>query len=137
MDYNIIYEKFLSLCGYDYSDLPQSDVLIHRLINNGVALYNSKAKKYTDILEGKVVCDDNTETINKELGETDLLILVYLMCEIVATNKYMEYTSLWGTVAHETGIKEYKAQCSARESAINRFKNQVTMLIEDEITTFD
>ena len=68
MDYNDIYEKFLDLCGYDYTELPQTDELRYRLINNGVGLYNSKAKKYPDVLQGGIKCDNSTETINKYLN---------------------------------------------------------------------
>ena len=137
MDYNDIYEKFLDLCGYDYTELPQTDELRYRLINNGVGLYNSKAKKYPDVLQGGIKCDNSTETINKYLNETDLLVLVYFMCFITASNKYMEYTSLWGTVANETGLKDYKANCSAKKSAVDYFKKQIDTLIEDEIISFD
>lgn len=137
MNYDLIYEKFSDLCGYDYSELPQNDEMRYRLINNGVALYNSKAKKYSDILQGGVTCDDGTETINKELHEVDLLIVAYFMSHITASNKYMEYTALWSTMANETGIKDYKAQCQAKESAILYFKNKIEELIDDEISTFD
>lgn len=137
MSYDEIYEKFLDLCGYDISELPQEDVLIYRLINNGVGLYNRKAKKYSDILQGDVVCDNETETINKKLNEVDLLILAYFMCFITASNKYLEYTSLWGTVANETGIKDYKSNCASKKDAINYFENQIKSLIEDEIVSFN
>lgn len=137
MDYNEIYAKFLDLCGYDYDELPPTDELRYRLINNGVALYNSKAKKYNDILKGGVKCDNSTETIDKELDEIDLLVLVYFMCYITASNKYMEYTSLWSPVSNESGLKDYKSNCSAKKSAVEYFKNQITTLIEDEIVTFD
>ena len=32
MDYNDIYEKFLDLCGYDYTELPQTDELRNNLM---------------------------------------------------------------------------------------------------------
>lgn len=137
MDYNEIYEKFLDLCGYDYAELPQDDESIYKLIKNGVALYNNRAKKYPDILQGKVKCDNETETIDVELPETDLLVLVYFMCFIVASNKYTEYTSLWGTIANETGLKDYKSNCLAKQQAVDYFKNQINTLIEDEIISFD
>lgn len=137
MDYNVIYDKFLNLSGYDYAELPQDDESIYRLINNGVALYNSKAKKYPDILQGKVKCDNLNETLDVELEETDLLVLVYFMCFIVASNKYTEYTSLWGTIANETGLKDYKSNCSAKKEAMDYFKNQIDSLIEDEIISFN
>lgn len=137
MDYNTIYEKFISLSGYDYSELPKTDELRYILINNGVALYNSKAKKYSDILQGGVVCDDDSETINKDLKELDLMILGYFMAFITASNKYAEYTAVWDTMANETGLKDYKAQCSAKESMVKYFRNQIDTLIDDEIDTFD
>lgn len=137
MTYDTIYEKFLDLCGYDCSDLPQTDEMRYRLINNGVGLYNNKARKYSDILQGRVKCDNATETINVELDEVDLLILVYFMCSITASNKYLEFTSLWSTVAHETGLSDYNTQCKAKEGAVKFFNQQIDMLIDDSISTFN
>lgn len=137
MTYDTIYDKFVFLSGYDYSELPQTDELRYRLINNGVALYNSKARKHSDILQGGIACDDDSETINIELNELDLMLVGYFMAFLIAQQKYIEYTSLWATFANETGIKDYKAQCSSREGTIKRFEDKIESLIEDEICTFD
>lgn len=137
MDYDLIYEKFLDLCGYDYAELPQTDAMRYRLIHNGVDLYNQKAKKYEGRLQGNVICDDDTESINVKLTSTELMILAYFMCKIIATTKYTEFTSLYGVVANEMGLKDYKAQCTARENTINYFNKQIDNLIEDEIDTFN
>lgn len=136
MDYDVIYEKFLDLCGYDYAELPQTDALRYRLINNGVDLYNQKAKKYESRLQGNIICDDDTESINKKLTSTELMILAYFMCKIIATTKYTEFTSLYGVVASEMGLKDYKAQCTARESTISYYEKQINNLVEDEIDSF-
>lgn len=137
MTYDIIYEKFCSLSGYNVSELPQTDELRYRLINNGVALYNSKARKYCDILQGGVICDDSTELVNIELEELDLQVLAYFMAFITASNKYTDFTALWDTMANETGLKDYKSQCSVKEGTVKFFKSQIENLIEDEISTFD
>lgn len=136
MSYDEIYEKFLDLCGYDNDELPQIDELRYRLIRNGVAKYNQQAKKYDSRFKTNIVCDDTTESIDKDLNETELTILAYAMCGIVAHTKYMEFVSLYGVVASEMGLKDYKAQCSAREYMINFYKEQMEKTIEDEIDSF-
>lgn len=136
MDYDVIYQKFLDLCGYDNSELPQSDVMRYRLIHNGVDAYNQKAKKHDGRLQTNVQCDDDTETINKKLTSTELMVLAYIMSSITASTKYNEFVSLWGVMANELGIKDYKAQCTAREYTIKYFEDKVSALVEDEIDTF-
>jgi hypothetical protein len=58
------------------------------------------------------------------------------MCVTTASTKYTEFTSLWSATANETGLKDYKAQVSAREYTIDYFKNEINALVEDEIDTF-
>lgn len=137
MDYDVIYIKFLSLCGYDYTELPQTDEMRYLLIHNGVDMYNQRVKKYDNRLQGNVQYDDNTETLNKELNSIELDILAYCMCKVVATSKYVEFTSLYGVISSEMGLKDYKAQCTAREYTINYFSGQIDKLLEDEIDSFN
>lgn len=136
MDYDVIYEKFLVLCGYDYAELPQTDEMRYRLIQNGVDMYNQRVKKHGQRFQGNIMCDDDTETIDTKLTSTELDILAYCMCKIVATTKYVEFTSLYGVVASEMGLKDYKAQCTGREYTINYFSQQIDKHIEDEIDSF-
>lgn len=137
MDYNEIYKSFLDNSGYDYSDLPQIDELRYSLIRNAISLYNAKAKKYPEILGTKIIANDKNETINRELNDTQLLVLVYMMCYITARKIYTEYTALWDTVANETGVKDYNSNCKAKKSAMENFKSMIDDIIEDEIVDFD
>lgn len=136
MDYSEIYERFLDLCGYDYDELPQTDALRYRLIQNGVSAYNQKAKKYSGRLTGDVQCMDDMEALNKPLTSTELDILCYMMCKILAMNKYTEFTSLYGTFCNEMGLKDYKAQVDGRQYTIKYYESEIDRLIEDEIDTF-
>lgn len=120
--------------------MPNSLKMMNQYIDlliMGLPYITVRQKKYPDILQGKVKCDNLNETLDVELEETDLLVLVYFMCFIVASNKYTEYTSLWGTIANETGLKDYKSNCSAKKEAMDYFKNQIDSLIEDEIISFN
>lgn len=134
--YDELWETFLQVCGYDYSEIPQTDERRYILIKNTVRLYNQKAKKYEGRIQGKIKADDDMEELNVSLTDTEILIFSYLMSSLFATNKYTEFTSVWGVFAKETGMKYYKDQCNAREYTINKFEREAERLIEDEIDTF-
>lgn len=134
--YDELWESFLQVCGYDYSELPQTDERRYILIKNTVRLYNQKAKKYEGRIKGNIKGDDDMEELNVALNDTEILIFSYLMSHLFATNKYTEFTSVWGVFAKETGLKDYKAQCSAREYTIEKFEKEANRLIEDEIDSF-
>ena len=135
--YDNIWETFLTICGYDSSELPQEDVKIYLLIKSGLRLYNQLADKYENRIQGNLEMNDTSETLNIELKDTEILIFVNLMASVFAYNKYTEFTSIWSTFTKETGITNYKSQCQAREYTIQSFKDEATRLIEDEIDSFE
>lgn len=135
--YDEIWETFLQVCGYDSSEVPQTDARRYILIQNGIRLYNQKAEKYEGRLQGDVKGDNTFEMLNKILTSTELMILANIMSSLFAKNKYTEFSSTWGVFAKESGFKDYKAQCSAREYNIKQFDDEVDRLIEDEIDSFE
>lgn len=135
--YNEVWETFLQVCGYDSSEVPQTDAKRYILIKNAIRLYNQKADKYEGRIQGHIIGDETLEQLNLELKPTEIMIFANIMSSIFAQNKYTEFSSVWGVFAKETGFKDYKAQCQAREYAIQKFENEVDRLIEDEIDSFD
>ena len=136
--YDEIWETFLTICGYDRSEIPQANETIYPLIKNGVRLYNQLAKKYDTRIQSNIVADDSLESLNVKLKEsTELMILANLICSAFELNKYTEFTSVRSTFSKETGISNYKSQCQAREYAIQSFKDEAIRIVEDEIDSFD
>ena len=135
--YDDIWETFLTICGYDYSELPQEDIKIYLLIKSGLRVYNQLADKYENRIQGNLEMNDASETLNIKLEDTEMLIFVNLMASVFAYNKYTEFTSVWSTFTKETSITNYRAQCQAREYTVQCFKDEATRLIEDEIDSFE
>lgn len=135
--YDEIWETFLQVCGYDSSEVPQTNALRYILIKNAIRLYNQKAKKYEGRIQKDIISNDDFEELNKQLTSTEILIVANILSGLFARNKYTEFASVWGVFAKEASFKDYKAQCSAREYTIAQFENEVDRLIEDEIDSFE
>lgn len=135
--YNEIWETFLQICGYDSSEIPQTDARRYILIQNGIKLYNQKANKYENRIQSNLIGDNVLEQVNKKLSDVEILILANIIASVITKNKYTEFTSVWGVFAKETGFKDYRVQCQAREYTIQMFENEVDRLIEDEIDSFE
>lgn len=136
ISYDDIYESFLLNCGYDFDELPQTDIARYRVIKNAVMHYNQLAHKYEGRIQGNIKCDDSSESINVALTDTELLILAYIIAENIARTKLVEFNSIYGTYSAELGFKDYKAQCEIRQYTIDTFKNKYMDLIHDQIDTF-
>lgn len=134
--YNELYETFLLNCGYDFDELPKTDEMRYMMIRNAARKYNQQAKKYSNRMTHDIVCDDVTESLNVELTSNELLVFAYMMAEILASTKLVEFTSIYGVFMKEVGFKDYNAQVQARQYTVDMFKNKYTSIIEDEIDTF-
>lgn len=134
--YNELYETFLLNCGYDFDELPKTDEMRYMMIRNAARKYNQQAKKYSNRMTHDIVCDDVTESLNVKLTSNELLVFAYMMAEILASTKLVEFTSIYGVYSKEMGFKDYNAQVQARQYTIDMFKNKYTSIIEDEIDTF-
>lgn len=135
--YDEIWECFLENCGYDYSEIPQTDERRYSMIKNAISYYNQKAKKYEGRITGNIICDDIMETLNKKINSIELLIMANILGYILCKNKLVEFTSVYGTFAKEMGFKDYKAQLDGRQMEVKRYEDEVSRLIEDEIDTFN
>jgi len=134
--YDELYEAFLLNCGYDFDELPQTEEMRYMMIRNAARVYNQQAKKYSGRMTGNIICNDITELLNVKLTSNEILIFAYMMAEILASTKLVEFSSLYSTFAKEMGMKDYKAQVDARRYTVERFKEKYTSIIEDEIDSF-
>lgn len=128
--YDDIWEKFLSECGYIFNEIPKNEKIIKNMINNAVTKYNQLAIKY-ETFNGGLVCDNNEETVSLKMSDLELSILANIIAYNFAKFKFTEFTSLYNVVAKDLGIKDYKAQCSARNQTIREFKRAYMSLIQD------
>lgn len=135
--YDEIWESFLENCSYDSSEIPQTDERRYSMIKNAIRYYNQKAKKYEGRIQGNLVCDDMMEELNVKLNSIELLILANVLGYIFCKNKLVEFTSIYGTFAKEMGFKDYKAQVEGRQAEVNRYEEEVSRLIQDEIDSFN
>lgn len=134
---NDVWKEFRIICGYDSSEIPQNDEEIYGYCESAVKKYNQLAKKYVNRIQGDLKIDVNAEILNKNLSETEVMILANLIAERFTYNKYVEFTSVWSVFAKETGIQNYQSQCKAREYTIQSYKNEVERLILDQIDSFE
>lgn len=128
--YDEIWETFISECGYIFNEIPKNEKIIKNMIRNSIAKYNQLAIKY-ETFNGNIVSNDETEKLNTKLTDIELLILANIIAYNFAKFKYTEFTSLYNVVAKDLGIKDYKAQCVARERTIKEFKKTYLSLIQD------
>lgn len=128
-DINDIWEEFRSICKYDSDEIPQNDKEIYAYFKSAIKKYNQLAKTYNNRLQGNLVLDLQNEQIDKKLTETEIMIIANIIAWQFSLNKYVEFTSVWGVYVKETGLKDYKAQCNARENVINSYKEEYENLI--------
>lgn len=122
--YDQIFQCFIDNTGVDTSRLPNDQEKIYDMINNGARHYNT----YFDEEEW-VVCDNDTETINKNLDGTQLLIYAYCLKYVYLENQLVGFEELWSPFQNEIGIKDYKSQVQGRESTLERTNKKIIELI--------
>lgn len=128
--YDEIWESFISECGYVFNEIPTNEKIIKNMIRNAKTKYNQLAVKYVNFTGG-LILDEEKEIVNLKLNDKEISILANIIAYNFAKFKYVEFTSLYNVVAKDLGMKDYKAQCSARELTIKQFENQYMDLILD------
>lgn len=126
-NYDQIYSVFVDNCGVDTSTLPSDDEGKYKIIRNGARHYNTKV----DDGETKLVCDDDTESINIELDDTRLLILAFCMKYTQLENELVKFEQIWQPFTKEMGQKFYGEQIKGRESTLERVERKIIELLTD------
>lgn len=122
--YDDLFQAFIDNCGIDTSRLPTDSEKLYEMIKNSARHYNVYLKD-----EGIVVCNDDEETINKELDDIRLLIFAYCMKYVYLENQLVGFQELWSPFQNDFGIRNYKSQVDGRENTLERTKQKIVELV--------
>lgn len=125
--YDEIFECFIHNTGIDTSQLPEEDSKKYDMIKNGIKHYNVIIDVDDEV--GKLIPDDNTETINVDLDDTRLLLLAYCIKYIYLENQLIAFEELWFPYQKEIGIKNYGDQIKGRERTLERVKKEINIYL--------
>lgn len=121
--YDEIFTCFIENCKGSQRNIPTTNEGKYAMIHNAIRHYENKME------DEFITYDDMTETINKKLDNSRLLILAYCIKLIYHENELTEFTSIYSTLQKEIGFKDYREQIKARESNITRTEQKITELI--------
>ncbi|APR02491.1 TPA: hypothetical protein ACXDAY_002073 [Clostridium botulinum] len=124
--YDEIFESFLLNCGIDTSELPKDQNKIYSIINNAVNHYNNFMEE-----DYYITTNNETETIDKRLDGSCLLILAHCIKYTHLENQLIEFEEIWSPFQKEIGFKNYKDQIASREKTLERTKNKIIELISN------
>lgn len=131
--YDQIFQSFIDNCGIDVFRLPTEDSKKYDMIRNGTKHYNTFIPD-DDITYG-ITGDDLTETVDKELDGTRLLIYAYCLKYVYLENQLVGFEELWTPFQREVGIKNYSSQVKGRENTLERVNHKIIeyiTLLEDQ-----
>lgn len=120
--YDQIWTTFLNNCKVSDIDLPQTPEKIYEIIRNGVMHFNNRLRE-------NIVCDDSTETLNRELSNDYLLILAHYIRLIFLINQKTYFESLWQPFAKDVGLKNFSTQLKSLETSIAEEERTIDRLI--------
>lgn len=135
--YDDIFESFLRICGYDYSEIPKTDNERYSMIQSAIKEYNSLVYDYEGKLRKDLMGDNISETLsfisepNSILTNQEFKLIIHIMCKFFLEFKFTEFSSVWGTFTKETGIKDYKAQTTARLDTIGFHESRIDQILYD------
>lgn len=118
------------------SDIPQSEEAVYRFISNAVNVYNQKAKKYEGRLTS-ISCNEATEEISPNLTSSELMILTYIACSLIARDVLLCFSTTFGVFAKEMGVSNIKGQTDSLRQNLDYFEDEVQQLIEDLVDSFN
>lgn len=120
--YDELYEVFIVNCRADGLMLPRTDEQKYNVIRNAVMLFNNR-------LRDSLVCDDDMETINRELNDDEKLIIAHYIRLTLLKNVRTYKNSIFTTFTQEIGVKNINAQLSSLKDEIAEEKHTISMLI--------
>lgn len=125
--YDEIFTCFIENCGVDVENLPESDEGKYNMIQNSALHYNVIIDSGDET--GEITCSDESETIDKKLDGTRLLILAYCLRYNVLDNQLVGFEELWHPHQKEYGTKNYREQISARQRTLGRTNFKLVELL--------
>lgn len=128
--YDEIWTTFLNNCKVSDIDLPQTDEKIYEVIKNGVLHFNNRLREY------RIVCNDESETVDRKLSDDHLLILAHYIRLVFLINQRTYFENLWQPFASDIGLKNFSAQLRSLESSIKDQEDRIDELIFNTMEDF-
>lgn len=120
--YDDIYQLFLNNIKVEDIDLPDTDPGRYNLIHNAVNLFNNR-------LRDNLACNDEIETVTRELNNDELLIIIHFMRLTLLKNLLTYKNSIFNVFTKEIGVKNITAQVNSLEFEINNEENIIDQII--------
>lgn len=120
--YDELYELFMVNCRADELSLPRTTEQMYDVIKNAVMLYNNR-------LRDNLICDDNIESVNRELDDDQKLVIAHYIRLTLLKNVRTFKNSIFTTFTQEIGIRNINAQLSSLRDEIAEEENTIGMLI--------
>lgn len=120
--YDEIYTEFITNCKTDDINLPNTTEKIYDAIRSAVKHFNVR-------LGDNLKCDDLSESVDRELGDFEILLLAHYLRLTFLKNQLTYSTSLWQPFARDIGLKNYQSQVKSLEFLIEDEKNTIERLI--------
>jgi hypothetical protein len=122
--YDEIYVSFLTNCQTEDINLPQAEEKIYEVIRNAVRYYNNRTRM-------KILCIDETETLNQIIDDDQLLIIANYIRLTFLENQLIHFSTVWQPFSKDLGLKNFQTQSKALESQINLQKIKIDELFRN------
>lgn len=127
-----IYTVFMDISRIDEFMLPRTPEGMYALLEQGIdrySIYYDNAKE--------IVFDRITETLNTEIEYEDVQIIANYMLLIVYEKIRDEFISTYDVLVDDIGIRSYKSQVDAKETAIELQNKKIQKLLLKLSDNFD
>lgn len=126
--YDEIWETFLSKCKTEDINIPTSEERIYKTIHNGVLAFNTR-------LEDDLQCDHESEQLNRQLTDSELLILAHFIRKDILENQLIYFSTTFSPFTKDIGHRNLTNQIVRLENLVeNEMKiidSIITKMAED------
>ena len=113
--YSEIYKEFITNCATDDINLPNTDEKRYIAIQSAIRYFNNRTGL-------NIKCDNTTETIDKELEDSELLLVTNYLRLAFLKNQLTHITTIFQPFQKEIGIKSYQNTCNSFKAQIEEQK---------------
>lgn len=125
--YDDIYTQFITNCPTDDINLPNTDEKRYTAIKSAIKYFNNR-------LGLSVVCDDATETVNREFSDSELLISSHYLRLSFLEGQLIHLTTTWQPFQKELGIRNYTEASRNLKELISNEKDTIEQLYISNFT---
>lgn len=120
--YDELYSLFMHNTSTVSLMLPRTIEEQYEAIKNGVMLFNN-------MLRDELVCNDETETISRDLTDDEKLIIAHYIRLTILKNTKTFKNSLFTTFTQEIGLRNINAQVNSLKDDIENEEKTISKLI--------